>query len=67
MFKQINLRDASETLGKPIGLSVTSDFALMNTALNRGMMIRDIKSKSAIGRDLGKMLDAIDMLLERGG
>jgi pilus assembly protein CpaE len=31
------------------------------------MMIRDIKSKSAIGRDLGKMLDAIDMLLERGG
>ncbi|KRC78368.1 hypothetical protein ASE13_18830 [Sphingomonas sp. Root241] len=67
MFKQINLRDASETLGKPIGLSVTSDFALMNTALNRGTMIRDIKSKSAIGRDLGKMLDAIDMLLERGG
>jgi len=66
MFKQINLRDASETLGKPIGLSVTSDFALMNTALNRGTMIRDIKSKSAIGRDLGKMLDAIDMLLERG-
>lgn len=66
MFKQINLRDASETLGKAIGLSVTSDFALMNTALNRGTMIRDIKSKSAIGRDLGKMLDAIDMLLERG-
>ncbi len=66
MFKPINLRDASETLGKPIGLSVTSDFALMNTALNRGTMIRDIKSKSAIGRDLSKILDAIDMLLERG-
>lgn len=66
LFQQINLKDASETIGQPIGLSVTNDFSLMNTALNRGVMIGDIKSKSAVGRDLGKLLDAIDMLLERG-
>ncbi|QDZ08647.1 pilus assembly protein CpaE [Sphingomonas panacisoli] len=66
MFKQINLRDASETIGRPIGLRVISDFALMNTALNRGTMIGEIKNKSAIGRDLEKILDAIDMLFERG-
>ena len=65
LFQQINLKDASDTIGRPIGLSVTSDFALMNTALNRGVMIGDIKSKSAVGRDLNKLLDAIDMLLER--
>jgi pilus assembly protein CpaE len=65
LFQQINLKDASETIGRPISLSVTSDFTLMNTALNRGVMIGDIKSKSAVGRDLDKLLDAIDMLLER--
>ena len=66
LFQQINLKDASDTIGRQIGLSVTSDFALMNTALNRGVMIGDIKSKSAVTRDLTKLLDAIDMLLERG-
>ena len=65
LFQQINLKDASDTIGRPIALSVTSDFALMNTALNRGVTIGDIKSKSAVGRDLNKLLDAIDMLLER--
>jgi len=66
LFQQINLKDASETIGRQIGLSVANDFALMNTALNRGVMIGDIKSKSAVTRDLNKLLDAIDMLLERG-
>jgi len=66
LFQQINLKDASDTIGRQIGLSVTSDFALMNTALNRGVMIGDIKSKSAVTRDINKLLDAIDMLLERG-
>jgi len=66
MFQQINLKDASDTIGRQIGLSVTNDFSLMNTALNRGVMIGDIKSKSAVSRDLNKLLDAIDMLLERG-
>jgi len=65
LFQQINLKDASDTIGRPIGLSVTSDFALMNTALNRGVMIGDIKAKSSVSRDLNKLLDAIDMLLER--
>ncbi|WEK42507.1 MAG: AAA family ATPase [Candidatus Sphingomonas colombiensis] len=65
LFQQINLRDASETIGRQIGLSVANDFALMNTALNRGVMIGDIKLKSAVSRDLVKMLDAVDMLLER--
>lgn len=67
LFQQINLKDASETIGRPIGLHVTSDFALMNTALNRGVMIGEIKSKSSVGRDLDKLLDAIDMLLGRAG
>jgi len=66
LFQQINLKDASDTIGRQIGLSVASDFTLMNTALNRGVMIGDIKSKSAMSRDLNKLLDAIDMLLERG-
>ena len=66
LFQQINLKDVSDTIGRSVGLSVTSDFALMNTALNRGVMIGDIKSKSAVSRDLLKLLDAIDMLLERG-
>lgn len=65
LFKQINLRDAEEAIGRSIALSVASDFALMNTALNRGTLIGDIKGKSMIGRDLAKLLDAVDMLLER--
>ena len=66
MFKQIDLRDAADTLGRPISFSVTSDFPLMNTALNRGTMLRDIQRKNAIDRDLARILDGIDMLLERG-
>jgi pilus assembly protein CpaE len=66
MFKQIDLHDAADTLGRPIAFSVTSDFPLMNTALNRGTMLRDIQRKNAIDRDLAKILDGIDMLLERG-
>lgn len=66
MFKQIDLRDAADTLGRPIGFSVVSDFPLMNTALNRGTMLRDIQRKNVIDRDLARILDGIDMLLERG-
>lgn len=65
LFKQIDLRDAAETLGRPVSFSVTGDFALMNTALNRGTMLRDIQRKNPIDRDLAKMMDGIDMLLER--
>jgi pilus assembly protein CpaE len=66
MFKQIDLRDAADTLGRPIGFSVAGDFPLMNTALNRGAMLREIQRKNPIDRDLTKILDGIDMLLERG-
>jgi pilus assembly protein CpaE len=66
LFKQIDLRDAATTLGRQISFSVASDFPLMNTALNRGTMLRDIQRKNAIDRDLGKIIDGIDMLLERG-
>ena len=66
IFRQIDLRDAEKVLNRPAHFTVANDFALMMTALNQGIPIGDIKSKSAIGRDLRKLIDSIDMLFGRG-
>lgn len=65
IFRQIDLRDAEKVLNRPAHFTVVNDFALMMTALNQGIPIGDIKSKSAIGRDLRKLIDSIDMLFGR--
>lgn len=66
LFKQIDLRDAAETLGRPVSLKVSGDFALVSTALNRGVLLHELQRKNAVSRDLAALMDSIDMLLERG-
>lgn len=65
LFRQIDLRDAEKVLNRPAHFTVANDFALMMTALNQGIPIGQIKAKSAVGRDLHKLLGSIDMLFER--
>ena len=65
LFKAIDLGDAREALNRPVAFSVANDFTLMSTALNQGLLIGDIKAKTRVGRDLGKILDGIDALIDR--
>ena len=55
--RTIRPADVREALGQDIAYTISNDFPLMRTAVDRGVPISDIKRKSAIGKDLD-VLDA---------
>ena len=65
LFRPIDLGDAERVLRRPVAFTVTNDFPLMMAALNEGILVSDIKSKSRIGRDVEAMMDGLDELLGR--
>jgi pilus assembly protein CpaE len=52
LAKTIRPSDVREALGRDIGYTIGNDFALVRTAIDRGVPISDIKRKSAVGKDL---------------
>ena len=48
--------DVKNALGRDIDYTIANDFALMRSAIDRGVPIHELKRKSALGRDL----DALD-------
>jgi pilus assembly protein CpaE len=57
LARTISLADASKALRRKVGFTIANDFALMRSAIDRGVPINDIKRKTALGRDLD-VLDA---------
>jgi pilus assembly protein CpaE len=57
MARTIRLADVREALGRDIAYTVSNDFQLMRSAIDRGVAISDLRRKSALGRDLD-LLDA---------
>jgi len=51
-MRTIRAADIHQALGQDIAYTVANDFALMRSAVDRGVRIDDIKRKSALGRDL---------------
>ena len=57
LARTVSLADASKAIGCDVNYTVANDFALMRTAIDRGIPIGEIKRKSPLGKDL-EMLDA---------
>ncbi len=55
MARTVRLADVREALGCDVAFTVSNDFALMRTAIDRGVPIAEIKRKSALGSDLDKL------------
>ncbi|WP_344706839.1 pilus assembly protein CpaE [Sphingomonas swuensis] len=52
LFKPVRLSDAETALGRPASYTVVSEPAVMAAAVERGVLIDEIKRKSAVARDL---------------
>jgi pilus assembly protein CpaE len=56
LARTIRPSDVREALGRDVAYTVANDFALMRSAIDRGIPINELKRKSALGKDL----DALD-------
>lgn len=65
LFRSIDLSDASKALDHPINFSIANDFPLVETALDQGVLIDEIKAKSRVSRDIENILDGCNELLGR--
>jgi pilus assembly protein CpaE len=54
--RTIRPSDVREALGRDIAYTISNDFPLMRSAIERGILITEIKRKSALASDL----DALD-------
>jgi pilus assembly protein CpaE len=59
LFRTIKPADTEKALGRSASFTVANDPAVIKAAIDRGVLIEEIKRKSAIGRDL----DTIDARL----
>jgi pilus assembly protein CpaE len=50
--RTISLADAKKALGRDVNYTVFNDFPVMRAAIDRGVPISEIKSKTALGKDL---------------
>jgi pilus assembly protein CpaE len=59
LFRTVKPADTEKALGRRASFTVANDPAVIKAAIDRGVLIEEIKRKSAIGRDL----DSIDARL----
>jgi pilus assembly protein CpaE len=55
-FRAIDLESAAQALGHPIELSIHNDYPLVRAAHDQGVLIRAIRAKSKIARDIENLL-----------
>lgn len=63
LFGALNMRDAATALRRPVSFTVASDFWLMSSALDQGVMLSEVKAKNRIGRDLETLIEGMNMVL----
>ena len=65
--RKIGAKDIRDALGRDVSYYVANDFALMRSAIDRGVPIDELKRKSALGKDLDAIVTdiAISLDLER--
>ena len=52
MFKSIDLSDAVKVLGRPVDFTVAEDKETVPTALDQGVLISSVNSRSRVARDI---------------
>ncbi len=64
-FRAIDLDSAAQALGHPIELSIHNDYPLVRAAHDQGVLIRAIRAKSKIARDIENLLARLGVETER--
>lgn len=64
-FRAIDLDSAAQALGHPIELSIHNDYPLVRAAHDQGVLIRAIRAKSKIARDIENLLVRLGVETER--
>jgi len=59
LFKSVALTDVERTLGCGVAFTIANDHPLMRAAIDRGVPIDEVKSRSALGKDIGHVLDRL--------
>jgi pilus assembly protein CpaE len=59
LFKSVALADVERTLGCSVAFTIANDHPLMRAAIDRGVPIDEVKSKSALGKDIGQVVDRL--------
>jgi pilus assembly protein CpaE len=65
MARTVRLSDVSEALGRDVSFTVANDFALMRSAIDRGVPVGVLKHKSALRADLDKLDAGVAAALRR--
>jgi len=64
MARTVRPADVREALGRDVAYTVANDFALMRSAIDRGVPIDELKRKSALGKDLDALNAGVAAALE---
>ena len=66
--KSISLKEAEKALGAKIDHCIANDYKLVREALNQGTILKEIKRRSAVEKDIRAMIEkSIDPLTETDG
>jgi pilus assembly protein CpaE len=66
LFQPLDLKDAERTLAAPVAYVVANDSGTMRTALDQGVPLSEINSRSRASRDLAVLADGIRTLVGAG-
>jgi pilus assembly protein CpaE len=55
LFRSVKPTDVAQVLGRDASFTVANDPSLMNAAVDRGVLISELKRKSTLGRDLSAL------------
>lgn len=58
LFRPIGLGSAETALDHPVQFSIANDFPLVNSALDQGVLVEELKAKSRVCRNLRTLVDA---------
>lgn len=58
-WKPISVGDAEQVLGRGISFTVSNDFRTLSAAIDQGVQVGEIRSKSRIERDLAAMISEL--------
>lgn len=64
LFRAIGLEDAAAALDHPVTLSIANDFPLVSSALDQGVLIQELKSRSRICKDMADIVDCTVQAVE---
>jgi pilus assembly protein CpaE len=67
LFKSVGLGDVEKGLGREVAFTIANDHPLMRSAIDRGVPLADVKTKSALGRDIDDMAQSLAVILEQEG